>query len=108
MKIRDGQWELFDHNPWTGSTTWTYFDGERTHYRTDHDAEQVVNGNRAAQAEFSRSRRSSEGIGDPVASIPSNLYYEQVLPMVQQHDTKALDRWLRDSDNSAWRMGGKL
>ena len=73
--------------------------------RTDYDADQIIAGNRAAQAEFA-GRKWSEGVGDPVASVPMNVYFDQVFPLVQQQDHKAVSRWLNDSDHAAWRMRG--
>ena len=98
-------WELFDHNPLTGSTTWCYFDGQKTIFRTDHDAEQIIKGNKAAQAEFA-GRKAAEGLGDPVASVPLNLYYEQLAEAQTQGDRRFMQKWLNDSDNAAWRMKG--
>ena len=96
-------WELMEHNHNTGSTYWRYFDGERWHYRTDHDAEQIVSGNKAAQAEFA-SKKRAEGLGDPVASVPLNVYFDQLAEPVRQGDRGYLKRWLNDGDHSDWRM----
>lgn len=96
-------WELMEHNPHTGSTYWRFFDGEKWIFRTDHDAEQIVSGNRAAQAEYA-SRKRSEGLGDPVASVPLNVYFDQLAEPLKQRDMGYVKRWLNDSDNRDWRM----
>lgn len=107
-RFRDGQWELMDHNPHTGATYWRYFDGERWHFRTDHDAEQIIAGNKAAQAEYA-SKRAGEGIGDPVASVPLNVFFDQLADPMREHDSKFIKRWLNDSDNRDWRVkAGRL
>ena len=98
-------WELMHHNFHTGSTTWRYFDGDRWHFRTDHDAEQIIAGNKAAQAEYA-GKKAAEGLGDPVASVPLNVFYDQLSDAVTQKDRNYLAKWLNDSDNAAWRMKG--
>ena len=97
--------ELFDWNPMTGATYWEAIVDGRRIVRTDYVADQIIAGNRAAQAEFA-GRKWSEGVGDPVASVPMNVYFDQVFPLVQQQDHKAVSRWLNDSDHAAWRMRG--
>lgn len=104
MRFRDENgWELIDWNPMTGATHWqAIVDGKRV-IRTDYDADQILAGNKAAQAEFA-GRRWSEGIGDPIASVPMNVFLETLQPMMAQGDDKAVSRWLNDGDNAAWRM----
>ena len=96
-------WELFDHNPHTGSTYWRYFDGDKWHFRTDPDAEQIIAGNKAAQSEYAN-KRAAEGLGDPVASVPMNVFFDQIADPLRQDDKAHLSRWLNDSDNRDWRM----
>lgn len=104
MSIRDENgFELFSHNPHTGRTTWRFFDGQRWIFRTDYDADEILAGNKAAQAEFA-GRRHTEGLGDPVASVPLNVFYETLQPMLEQGDKKAVSRWLNSSDNAQWRQ----
>ena len=103
MTIMDGGWELFSHNPHTGATTWRTAVGDQWVFRTDYDAEAILAENKAAQAHFA-GRKWADGIGDPVASVPLNVYYETLLPMLQQDDKKAVARWLNDADHSAFRM----
>jgi hypothetical protein len=92
-----------EHNHHTGSTYWRYFDGQRWIFRTDHDAEQIINGNKAAQAEFAAKKRQ-EGLGDPVASVPLNVYFDKLAEPMRNRDTAFVRRWLNDSENRDWRM----
>lgn len=105
MRITDENgWELWDYNPRTGRTTWrTCPDGKRWVFRTDYDADAILAGNKEAQAEFA-GRPWTEGLGDPVASVPLNVFFDQIDPMLEQQDAKAVSRWLNDGDNAAWRM----
>lgn len=103
MRVTDENgWELVNHNPKTGATTWHYFDGERNHYRTDYVVDEILAGNKAAQAEFA-SREMTEGLGDPVASVPLNVFFDTLMEPMREGDDRAVKRWLNDSDNSAWR-----
>lgn len=96
-------WELIEHNHHTGSTYWRYFDGARWIYRTDHDADQIIAGNRAAQAEYAGKKRA-EGLGDAVASVPLNVFYDQLAEPLRQRDAAYLRRWMNNSDHSDWRV----
>jgi hypothetical protein len=103
MTIKDGDWELFSHNPSTGATTWRLCLGNQVVFRTDTPVDAILADNQAAQAHFA-GKRWTEGLGDPVASIPMNVYMAELQPMEAQGDKKAVARWLNDPDNAAWRM----
>lgn len=101
MTIRDGNWELFSHDPHTGKTVWRYFDGMATHYRTDMPVDNIISDNRAAQADLA-GKAQQDGVGDLVARIPLNVAFQQLGDAM--HDQAYLSRWLNDSDNAAWRV----
>lgn len=101
MKIQDGEWTLFDWEPKLGRTVWCRQnpDGSTT-YRTDYHVDDTIEANKTAQ------RTASSGWkGDwhRVASIPLNVFYDQLAEPSRQDDAKYLARWLNDSDNRAWR-----
>ena len=107
MTIRDENgFELFSHDEKLGRTVWRYFDGEKTVFRTDYRTEQIVADNKA---------HLLDGAGRPwgggrrVASIPLNVYFEQLAEAQNQQDDKYMSRWLNDSDNAAFRtFGGRV
>lgn len=102
MTIRDENgWELFNHEPQTGRTVWRYFDGEATHFRTDYPVDKILDANKADQADLAGKKW---GDGQRVASIPLNVYFEQLNEASRQGDDKYLSRWLNDSDNAAFRV----
>lgn len=101
MKIRDGDWILYDYDPKLGRQVWymTNPDGSMT-FRTDYEATGTIAENAAM-----RNAAESGWKGDwhKVASIPLNVYYDQLAAAAQQDDGKYLSKWLNDSDNRAWR-----
>lgn len=101
MQIRDGDWVLFDYNVKTGRQTWslTHGDGSVT-YRTDYPAEPTVDANTAM-----RNMLDPGWKGDyhKVASIPLNVYWDQLAEANAQGDDRYISKWLNDSDNQAWR-----
>lgn len=98
MTIRDGDWTLFDYDMQTGRSVWHFFDGERTHVRTDYPVENLIKDNLAVRNEIEQ-----KGDYRKVASIPLNIFHEQLAPAIEQDDNKHLSRWLNDSDNRAFR-----
>lgn len=102
--IRDGQWELFSHDPHMGRTVWRWFDGSKTHFRIDQRTDEIVKANKA---EMAQSRSDWRGDWHKVASVPLNILYASGLDdAIGQKDDKFLSRWLNDSDHRAFRTKG--
>lgn len=103
MVIRDGNWELLEWDRVTGRTVWTWFDGEKTHIRTDYPIAATLSENRA---ERNAADKAWKGDWHKVASVPLNLAFDDNLGLMRAHnegDTKYVARWLNDADNRAWR-----
>jgi hypothetical protein len=107
MTIRDENgFELVSHDEKLGRTVWKYFDGEKTVYRTDYRTDQIVADNKAHLLD---SAGQKWGGGRRVASIPLNIYFEQLAEAQNQKDEKYMSKWLNDSDNAAFRcFGGRV
>lgn len=107
MTIRDEHgFELFSHDEKLGRTVWRYFDGEKTVYRTDYRTEQIVADNKAHLLDGAGQRW---GGGRRIASIPLNVYFDQLAEAQSQQDDKYMSRWLNDGDNAAFRtFGGRV
>jgi len=102
MTIRDENgWELVSADVEAGRSVWSYFNGQTTTYRTDYRVSNIVSDNREAQAEV-RGKRHQDW--SRIASVPLNVYYEQLAEASRQGDDKHIARWLNDSDNAAWRV----
>ena len=43
------------------------------------------------------------GDGQVVASVPLNVYFDQIAPSVKEGDREAVKKWLNDSDNRMYR-----
>ena len=103
-RIRDGEWQLVDHDFQLKRTVWmrTNADGTTT-ARTDYAVDDTIEANKAMRAEA-----SSKWAGDwhKVASIPLNVFHDQLAEASRQDDDKFINRWLNDSDNRAWRTKG--
>lgn len=99
--IRDGDWTLFDGDIKLGRFVWVREnpDGSRT-FRTDYRVDPTVEMNKAQ-----RNLAAPGWAGDyhHVASIPLNVFWDQLAEASKQGDNKFLSRWLNDSDNRAWR-----
>lgn len=99
--IRDGDWRLFDYDFETGRQTWvtTNDDGSQT-FRTDYPAQPTIDVNTAQ-----RNLAQPGWAGDyhHVASIPPDIYFQQLAEASRQKDDRYISKWLNDSDNSAWR-----
>lgn len=102
MRIRDENgWGLVSHDEKLGRTVWTMEENGKTHYRTDYRVDNIVDQNKEHAAEL---RGRAWGGGQRIASIPLNVYYDQVAPAVQQDDQRFLSKWLNDGDNAAFRV----
>ncbi len=102
MKIKDGEWTLYDWQPKLGRQVWYREnpDGSTT-FRTDYEVEPTIEANRAQ-----RNMAAPGWAGDyhHVASVPLNIAYDSGLVEAHsQGDDKFVSRFLNDSDNRAWR-----
>ena len=101
MKIKDGDWSLFDYDVQTGRQVWVIHndDGTQT-FRTDYPVEPTIDINTAQR---NLAQPGWSGDYHQIASIPLNVYYDQLAQANQQNDQKHISKWLNDSDNRAWR-----
>lgn len=100
-RIYDGSWYLVDHNAKLGRTVWALDNGDgSTTYRTDYQVDPTVEINKAQ-----RNLAQPDWKGDyhHIASIPVNMFWDQLAEASRQGDDKYLSKWLNDSDNRAWR-----
>jgi hypothetical protein len=100
MTIRDGDWELVNYDQITGRSVWHWFDGEKLHQRTDYPVDQIVKDNTTARNELAG---RNWGEGQRVASIPLNIFFDQLNDAQAQGDNKFISKWLNDGDNAAFR-----
>jgi len=109
MVVRDGAWELVDHDVASGRTVWRLVEGGRVHFRTDYPVGAIIDDNARAFND-SLHQRFDDGIGQRVASIPLNVFYGEHLHEAQlQNDAAFIERWLNHPDNRAFRtFKGKL
>lgn len=98
--IRDGNWTLIDWDPASGRTVWHMFDGEKTVIRTDYPVEATIAENKAIRTEAGSAWK---GDWHRVASVPLNIFHDQLAEAEKQGDHKFVSRWLNDGDNRAWR-----
>lgn len=99
--IRDGDWRLYDYDYQTGRSQWIMHnpDGSFT-MRTDYPVDKLIEQNRM---ELNESNGKRWGDGRRVASIPLNIYHEQLAEASHQQDDQYLSKWLNDSDHRAFR-----
>lgn len=101
MKIKDGDWTLFDYDPKLGRQVWyTVNDDGSTTFRTDYEVQPTIDVN-AAQRNMAQD--NWKGDYHHIASIPMNIYHEQLAEASRQDDQRYVSKWLNDSDNRAWR-----
>lgn len=99
--IRDGDWRLFDYDHQTGRQVWAFHhDDGRTTLRTDYPVQDTVDAN---QVQRNLAQNNWKGDYHQVASIPQNIFHEQLAEANRQSDEKFISKWLNDSDNAAWR-----
>lgn len=101
MKVKDGDWTLFDYDVRTGRQVWAYHhDDGRVTFRTDYPVQATVDINTAQ-----RNMARSDWAGDyhQIASIPLNVFHDQLAEASRQKDDKFISKWLNDGDNRAWR-----
>lgn len=101
MKIQDGDWTLFDHDFKLKRTVWVRSnpDGSQT-FRTDYAVDDTIEANRTMRNGLNAGWK---GDWHKVASIPLNVFHDQLAEASRQGDDKFMSRWLNDSDNQAWR-----
>lgn len=101
MKIRDGDWTLLSHDFQLKRTVWAKQnpDGTTT-TRTDYAVDDTIEANRDMRH---AANKNWKGDWHKVASIPLNVFYDQLHQATLQDDKAHIDRWLNDSDNRAWR-----
>tara|TARA_R110000764_G_scaffold35137_2_gene78441 strand:- start:74 stop:400 length:327 start_codon:yes stop_codon:yes gene_type:complete len=99
--IRDGDWHLYDHDPKLGRTVWSLHnpDGSIT-FRTDYAVQPTIDINTAQR---NMAQEGWKGDYHHVASIPLNVFHDQLSAASMQNDQKYLSKWLNDSSNQAWR-----
>ena len=100
MRIQDGGWTLAGYDAPTGRSLWRCDDGGRTHYRIDYPVDDLIKENACA---FNESAGERFGGGRCIASVPLNLFFEQLQEAQSQGDERYLARWLNDPDNRAFR-----
>ena len=101
MKVRDGDWVLFDYDVASGRQVWSLEDADgSTTFRTDYPVQPTIDIN---QAQRNLAQPGWAGDYHHVASIPLNIYHDQLAQASQQDDQKFINKWLNDSDNVAWR-----
>lgn len=101
MRIRDGEWSLVDHDFGLKRTTWSRSnpDGSTT-YRTDYAVDDTLEANKTMRA---NDEGGWKGDWHKVASLPLNVYYDQLHEAVAQDDMAHVSRFLNDIDNRAYR-----
>ncbi len=93
-------WKLHERDNETGRSVWINRDGDNLHWRITYCSDDIVDSNRVA---FNDSIGKKWGAGQIVASIPLNLYYEQLAEAQDQGDDRYVSAWLNDPDNRAFR-----
>lgn len=100
-RIYDGDWYLVDHDEKLGRTVWAVDNADgTTTYRTDYRVDPTIEINKAQR---NLAQNNWKGDYHHVASIPLNVYYDQLAEAAKQGDEKFMNKWLNDSDNLAWR-----
>lgn len=101
MKLKDGDWTLYDYDIQTGRQVWAlHNDDGSTTFRTDYPVQPTIEIN-AAQRNMAQD--NWHGDMHHIASVPLNVFHEQLGAASMQNDEKYLSKWLNDSDNRAWR-----
>lgn len=99
--IRDGDWTLFSSDIKRGKHVWKRVDPDGTvTFRTDYVCDATIDAN-AAQ----RNMATPGWKGDyhKIASVPLNVYWDQLHEATVQDDAKFVSGWLNDSDHAKFR-----
>jgi len=101
MLIRDGEWTLFDSDIQVGRFVWCRHnpDGTTT-FRTDYRVDPTIEIN---QVQRNMAQSGWKGDYHHVASVPLNIYHDQLADAAKQGDNAYMSKWLNDSSNRAWR-----
>lgn len=100
MAIKDGNWELMQYEPALKRSLWSYFDGQKTHYRHTYEVDDILDVNRT---EYNENHGKRFGEWRKVASIPSGIFFDSLGTAAQNRDQAYINRFLNDSDNRAFR-----
>ncbi len=101
MRFRDGDWILWEYKPELGRQVWYKMEPDGgTTWRTDYEVQPTVDINTAQR---NLAQDNWKGDYHHVASVPLNIFHEQLAEATQQDDNAYLSKWLNDSDNRAWR-----
>ncbi len=93
-------WELLASDRETCRSIWICREADLIHYKVVYCADDIVDCNRA---DYNASFGSRWGNGKIIASVPLNIYYEQLAAANNQGDDRFLSKWLNDVDNQAFR-----
>lgn len=93
-------WELYARDNETRRSVWINKDGDAIHWKITYCTEDIVDRNRAV---FNDSIGKKWGNGRIIASIPLNVYYDQLAEAHDQGDDKYVSKWLNDPDHQAFR-----
>ena len=101
MIVRDGDWRLFDYDVKSGRQVWiiTNPDGSVT-TRTDYPVEPTIDINTAQR---NLAQPGWKGDYHHVASVPLNIFHDELAEASRQQDDRYISNWLNDGANSAWR-----
>lgn len=101
MKIKDGGWSLYDYDIQSGRQVWVmHHDDGRMTFRTDYPVQPTIDQNTAQR---NIAQDGWKGDYHQIASIPLNVFHEQLAAASLQGDDAYVSRWLNNSDNRAWR-----
>ncbi|MGB7243554.1 MAG: hypothetical protein WBC93_15900 [Sulfitobacter sp.] len=101
MKITHEGWTLFDYDPKLGRQVWYTTNGDgTTTWRSDYEVQPTIDINREQR---NLAEKGFRGDYHQIASVPLNIYYDQLAEASKQDDQAHISRWLNDSDNRAWR-----
>lgn len=101
MIVRDGDWTLFDADIKLGRYVWSRENGDgTTTYRTDYSVQPTIDHNTAFRNMLDPGWK---GDWHKVASVPLNVFHDQLAEATRQDDQAYVSKWLNDRDNRAWR-----
>ena len=102
MKIEHEGWTLYDYDMKLGRQVWYIVnDDGTTTWRSDYEIQPTIDTN---QAQRNIAQSGWKGDYHQIASVPLNIYYDQLAQASQQNDEKYISKWLNDSSNRAWRV----
>lgn len=102
QRVMDGEWRLLEDDPVTGHAKWflpiddKHFVIKDVYYQTDA----LLDAN-ADRLNDSLGKRW--GDGQVAASIPLNVFFDQLAEPMRQKDRGFIKRWLNDSDHARFR-----